>query len=71
MKNKAFPPAAFREIFYRIFLMKLSFAEIGVLLKLLGGEESRCLDGQSFVKLFYKLGELICFIKISYIFTVR
>jgi hypothetical protein len=59
MKNKAFPPAAFREIFYRIFLMKLSYPEVGVLLQLLGGDgPSRCIDGQSFVKLFYKLGEL-------------
>lgn len=59
MKNKAFPPASFREIFYRIFLTKLSFPEIGVLLELLGGESTRCVDGQLFVKLFYKLGKLL------------
>lgn len=49
---------AFREVFGRIFLSRLSFAEMGALLSIVDETGTGFIDGATFVKMFYKLGKL-------------
>lgn len=58
MKNTALPPVAFKEVFHRIFLSRLSFPEMGALLSIVDETGIGLIDGPIFVKMFYKLGDI-------------
>jgi Ca2+-binding EF-hand superfamily protein len=58
IKGTALPPVAFREVFNRIFLLRLSFPEMGALLSIVDESGLGLVDGDTFVKMFYKLSRL-------------
>jgi Ca2+-binding EF-hand superfamily protein len=54
-KGPALPPDKFRELFAKIFNIRLSFPEIGVLLSILDLGGIGSLDGTKFLNWFYKI----------------
>jgi len=54
-KGPAFNPKSFREVFYRIFLIRFTFPEVGVLLSIVDSAGSATIDGPLFLNWFYKL----------------
>jgi hypothetical protein len=46
-------------VFYRIFLLKLSYPEVGALLSYIDESGTGFVDGPTFVKMFYKLGNYL------------
>lgn len=58
LKGPALPPNAFKEIFYRIFQVKLTYPEIGALFSVLDEAGSGVMDGRKFCNAFFRLGRL-------------
>lgn len=54
-KGPALPPDKFRELFYQIFNVRFTMAEMGVLLSILDHSGLRVLDGNKFLNWFYKI----------------
>ncbi len=54
-KGPALNGKAFRETFYRVFLIRFSFAEIGVIMNMLDFNGTGVIDGPRFLNWFYKL----------------
>eukprot|EP01038_Epipyxis_sp_PR26KG_P006779 gene6779-9286_t len=54
-KGPSLPPEPFRDIFARIFLIKFSFSEIGVLLNIIDTVGSGVIEGKKFLSCFYKM----------------
>lgn len=54
-KGPAFNPKSFREVFYRIFLIRFTFPEVGVLLSMVDSSGLGTIDGPLFLNWFYKL----------------
>lgn len=61
IKGTALPPVAFREVYGRIFLTRLTYPEMGALLSIIDESGLGLVDGDTFVKMFYKLGEYLSF----------
>jgi hypothetical protein len=57
-KGPALPPLAFREVFYRVFLVRLTYPEIGALMSVLDEGGTGTLDGTKFMNSFFRLGRL-------------
>ena len=57
-KGPALPPIAFKEVFYRIFLTRLTFPEIGALMSVLDEQGTGSIDGSKFMKAFLRLGRI-------------
>jgi hypothetical protein len=57
-KGPALPPVAFREVFYRVFLVRLTFPEIGALMSVLDEGGTGTIDGNQFMNSFFRLGRL-------------
>jgi len=57
-KGPALPPIAFKEVFYRIFLVKLTFPEVGALMSVLDEQGTGSIDGSKFMKAFLRLGRI-------------
>lgn len=57
-KGPALPPIAFKEVFYRIFLTRLTFPEIGALMSVLDEQGTGSIDGSKFLKAFLRLGRI-------------
>ena len=57
-KGPALSPAAFREVFYRVFHVKLSYPELGVLLSVYDEVGVGSIDGGKFLSSFFRLGRL-------------
>lgn len=58
-KGPAMFPQAFRDIFYRVFQIRLSFPEMGVLCSILDTSGTLALDGPKFLNWLYKLGKYL------------
>jgi len=58
LKGPALPPIAFKEVFYRIFLVRLTFPEIGALMSVLDEAGTGSIDGTKFMNAFFRLGRL-------------
>ena len=54
-KGPALNGKAFRETFYRVFLIRFSFAEVGVVMNMLDFNGTGVIDGPRFLNWFYKL----------------
>jgi len=54
-KGPAFNPKSFREVFYRVFLIRFTFPEVGVLLSIVDSAGAGTIDGPLFLNWFYKL----------------
>ena len=61
-KGSALPPVAFREVFLRVFLVKLTYPEIGALLSVFDEMGTGTIDGHKFLNAFYRLGEYSTFL---------
>jgi hypothetical protein len=59
-KGPAMFPQAFRDIFYRVFQIRLTFPEMGVLCSILDTSGTLALDGPKFLNWLYRLGKLVC-----------
>jgi len=59
MKVQTLTAASFRDAFYRMFLVRLTFPEVGCLMNLLDENSEAMLDGASFVSALYRLGEFV------------
>ena len=57
LKGPAMPPTAFKEVFYRIFLVRLTYPEVGALMSVIDESGTGVIDGKKFANLFYKLGK--------------
>ena len=57
-KGPALPPVAFKEVFYRIFLTRLTYPEIGALMSVLDEQGTGSIDGSKFLKAFLRLGRI-------------
>jgi len=57
-KGPALPPIAFREVFYRVFLVRLTFPEVGVLMNIMDEGGTGSIDGTKFMNAFFRLGRL-------------
>jgi Ca2+-binding EF-hand superfamily protein len=54
-KGPALAPEKFRDLFYRIFNVRYTYPEIGVLLSILDNTGLRIIDGTKFLNWFYKI----------------
>jgi Ca2+-binding EF-hand superfamily protein len=54
-KGPALAPEKFRDLFYRIFNVRFTYPEIGVLLSILDNTGLRIIDGTKFLNWFYKI----------------
>ena len=52
------PPTAFKETFYRIFLVRLTYPEIGALMSVVDDNGTGVIDGKKFANMFFKLGNI-------------
>lgn len=59
LKGPALPPIAFREVFYRIFLVRLTYPEIGALMSVMDEAGTGSIDGTKFMNAFFRLGKRI------------
>lgn len=59
-KGPALTAAAFKDTFFRIFLIKISLPEVGLLMNLLNPElaKNHFIEGEMFLKAFFKLARL-------------
>lgn len=57
-KGPALTPSAFREVFYRVFHIKLTYPELGVLLSIYDDPGIGSIDGSKFLGSFFRLGRL-------------
>lgn len=54
-KGPSLGSKAFKELFQRIFMVKLNYPEVGVIMSLLDSNNSGVIDGPKFLNWFYKL----------------
>jgi len=59
IKAVTMTPGVFRDAFHRIFLVHLSFPEIGALINALDESSYGVVDGAKFVTALYKLGKCV------------
>ena len=57
-KGPSMFPQGFRDVFYNVFLIRLSFPEMGVLLSILDNSGTLTLDGPKFLNWLYRIGTL-------------
>ena len=57
-KGPALAPVAFKELFYRVFGIKLTYPELGVLLNLYDDNSLGSIDGGQFLNSFFKVSRL-------------
>jgi hypothetical protein len=64
-KGPAMFPMAFREIFYNVFHIRMTYPEMGVMCSILDSSGTLALDGPKFLNWLYKLGMNAVFLVVS------